>query len=60
MTWGMSNLVSIRLDIVLVSAQDRGTVCAERTIGFEIILDAPNGAYHRLKIVLDAPDGAPR
>jgi hypothetical protein len=28
---------------VLVSMQDRCTVCAKRTIGSEIILDAPNG-----------------
>ena len=37
----MWNLVSIRLEIVLVLVQDRCTVCAERTIGSEIILDAP-------------------
>jgi hypothetical protein len=28
---------------VLVSAPDRCTVCAEGTIGLEIILDAPDG-----------------
>jgi len=28
---------------VLVLVQDRCTVCAERTIGSEIILDAPDG-----------------
>ena len=39
--WVMSNLVSIRLDTVLVSVQDRCMVCAKRTIGPEIILDAP-------------------
>ena len=27
----------------LILTQDRCTVCAERTIGSEIILDAPNG-----------------
>jgi hypothetical protein len=26
-----------------VSVQDRGMVCARRTIGLEIILDAPDG-----------------
>jgi hypothetical protein len=26
-----------------VSVQDRCTVCAKRTIGLEIVLDAPNG-----------------
>ena len=31
------------MDIVLVLAQDRCTVCAKCTIGSEIILDAPNG-----------------
>ena len=37
----MSNLVSIRLVIVLVLVQDRCTVFAKRTIGSEIVLDAP-------------------
>ena len=31
------------LDIVLILTQDRFTVCVERTIGLEIILDAPDG-----------------
>ena len=31
------------LDIVLILTQDRCTVCVERTIGSEIILDAPDG-----------------
>ena len=35
-------LVSVGLEIVLVLTQDRCTVCAERTIGSETILDAPN------------------
>ena len=35
-------LVSICLEIVLILMQDRCTVCAERTIGSEIILDAPD------------------
>ena len=30
-------------DIVLILKQDRCTVCVERTIGSEIILDAPDG-----------------
>ena len=34
----MWNLVSIRLEIVLVLVQDRCTVCAERTIGSKIVL----------------------
>ena len=36
-------LVSVHLEIVLVSTQDRGTVCTERTIGSEISLEAPDG-----------------
>ena len=35
----MRNLVSVRLETVLVSVQDRCTVCAKRTLGLEIILD---------------------
>jgi hypothetical protein len=31
------------LEIVLVSLQDRCTVCAKRTIGWEIILNTPDG-----------------
>ena len=35
-------LVSVCLEIVLILTQDRCTVCAEHTIGSEIVLDAPN------------------
>jgi hypothetical protein len=35
----MWNLVSVRLRTVLVSVQDRCTVCAKRNIGMEIVLD---------------------
>jgi hypothetical protein len=42
-TWVMWNLVSVRLEIVLVSVQDRCTVCAERTISLEIVYDTPDG-----------------
>jgi hypothetical protein len=38
----MSNLISVCLEIVLVSVQDRCMVYAERTIGSEIVLDAPD------------------
>jgi hypothetical protein len=31
------------LEIVLVSVQYRCTVCAKRTIGSEIVFDAPDG-----------------
>ena len=31
------------LDLVLFLTQDRRTVCVERTIGSEIVLDTPEG-----------------
>ena len=34
---------SVHLKMVLVLVQDRCTVCVERTIGSEIILDTPDG-----------------
>ena len=34
-------LISVCLEIVLTSTQDRCMVCAKYTIGSEIILDAP-------------------
>ena len=37
----MWNLVLVCLGMVLVSVQDRCMVCAKRTVGPEIILDAP-------------------
>ena len=45
----MWNLVSIRLEIVLVLVQDRCTVCAKCTIGLEIVLDAPDGTPRYLE-----------
>ena len=39
----MWNLVSVRLETVLVSVQDRCMVYARCTIGLQIILDAPDG-----------------
>jgi hypothetical protein len=41
--WVMWNLTSFCLEIVLVSVQDGCIGCTRRTIGLEIILDAPNG-----------------
>jgi hypothetical protein len=38
----MWNLVLVCLETVFESVQDRCTVCAERTIGLEIILDTPD------------------
>ena len=43
MTWVMSNLVLVRLEIGLLSVQERCTVCNKRTIGSEIGLDALDG-----------------
>jgi hypothetical protein len=34
---------SISLEIVLLLTQGGSTVCAKRTIGSEIVLDAPDG-----------------
>jgi hypothetical protein len=39
----MWNLVSVRLDIVLVLEQDRCMVCKKHTIVLEIVLDTPDG-----------------
>ena len=39
--WVMWNLVSIRLETVLVSVQDRCMVCTKHTMGPEIVLGAP-------------------
>ena len=37
---------SFRLEMVLLSVQDRCTDCAKRTIGSEIVLNAPDGILH--------------
>jgi hypothetical protein len=42
--WAMLNLVSVRLEIALVSVQDSCMFCAKRTIGSEIILETPDGS----------------
>jgi hypothetical protein len=42
--WVMSNLILVYLEKVLLSVQDRCTVCAKHTIGLVIVLDAPNDA----------------
>ena len=41
MTWVLWNPVSDSLEIVLVSVQDRCTVCAKRTIGLDSVINAP-------------------
>ena len=47
MTWVMWNLASFSLEVMLVSVHDRCTVCAKRTIGVEIVLDALVGTPSR-------------
>ena len=37
----MWNLISVRLEMVLLSVQDRSTVCAKRTIGSEMFWTQP-------------------
>ena len=39
--WVLWNPVSDSLEIVLVSVQDRCTVCAKRTIGLDNVINAP-------------------
>jgi hypothetical protein len=39
----MWNLVSVRLETVLVSVHERCTICAEHTTGSKIVLDAHDG-----------------
>ena len=41
MTWVMLNHVLVYLEIVLVSVQDRCTVCTKRTIVLDIVFNAP-------------------
>ena len=41
MTLVLWKLVSDCLEIVLVSVQDRCTVCAKRTIGLDSVINAP-------------------
>ena len=43
MTLVLWKLVSVRLEIVLVLVQDRCPVCAKRTIGYDIVINAPMG-----------------
>jgi hypothetical protein len=42
-TWVMWNLISVHLEIVLVSVQDRCMVWVKHSIGSEIIFNAPSG-----------------
>jgi hypothetical protein len=64
-TWVMWNRVLVCLETLLVSVQDRYTVCAKHTIDSEIILDAPDrySVYAKrtlgLEIIFDEADGTP-
>jgi hypothetical protein len=49
--WVMWNLVSVRLETVLLSVQYMCMVCAECTIGSEIILDASDETRLKWKLV---------
>jgi hypothetical protein len=40
---GLVELYLVRLEIVLTFTQDRCMVCTERTIGSQIVWDAPDG-----------------
>ena len=40
---GLVESSSVRLEMVLVLAQDRCTVCAQRNIGSDIVLVTPDG-----------------
>ena len=39
--WAMWNLISVRLEAVLASVQDRSMVCAKRDIGSEMFWTHP-------------------
>jgi hypothetical protein len=43
--------VSVYLETVLITKQDRCTICVERTIGSEIILDTPDVTWIKWKLV---------
>jgi hypothetical protein len=40
---GLVELCLVHLEIVPILTQDRCTVCTERTIGSQIVFDAPDG-----------------
>jgi hypothetical protein len=42
-TWVLWNLILICFETMLASVQYRSTVCVERTVGLEIVLEAPDG-----------------
>ena len=44
------NLASVQLEIVLVSVQDSCMVCAQCTIGSEILVEVPDGTLMRTSL----------
>ena len=56
---GLVESRSVRLHIVLVLMKDRCMLCSKRTIGLDIILDAPEGTpwCHRLCLISFGPFG---
>ena len=56
MVWVKWKLILLCLEIVLILAQDMCTVCAECTMGMEIVLAVPDGtlgAWVKGRLVLD-------
>jgi len=49
--WIKWKLVSVHLEIWLIFKQDKCMFCAERSIGSEIILDAPDGTPRDVGLV---------
>jgi hypothetical protein len=45
--WVMWNLIAVRLETVFLAVQYRCRVCAEHTIGSEIVLDTPDDTPRR-------------
>jgi hypothetical protein len=43
--YSFRKLILVRLEIVIILMQDRCTVCAEHSIGSEIVLDAPDETH---------------
>jgi hypothetical protein len=45
-------IISFRLEIVIILTQDSCMVCANRTTGSEIILDAPDGTCNTPGVIV--------
>ena len=53
MTWVTCNLVSVRLETVLMSVEDRCMVCARRTIGSHVALAQKSFWTHPMELLAD-------